>query len=466
MNLETPPARGGTKPTSGHTSSFRARYGIQSPDYIWILASAGMTDERNVMHWIMLAHQVTNPRVTRHSTVDLFSFFLYFGVRVRMADKTIVILGAGIGGIVTARELRRHLGVKHRIILIDRSATHSFPPSYLWVMVGWRKPTSIQRPISLLGKYGIEFIQSTIHSIDVDRRVVAADGKSFNFDYLVIALGSELVPQKIPGLAQANLSNYTLEGAQQIFSRLSDLSQRRITIVVASMPYKCPPAPYETAFLLKSYFTRKSRLEISIDVFTPEAAPLEVAGPPIGSAISKLLQQSNVGLHCSEKLVEVEPRDRTLRFESGRRIPYDLLIAVPPHEAPTVIREAGLTDETGWIPVDKASLKTRHENVFAIGDSVSLPLVSGLFLPKAGVFAHSEAEVVAFNIAMELSNAGRQKRFTGVGHCFLETGDGKAAYISGNFLVGDSPALTFNEPSVTYHWGKVLYERYWLWRWF
>src|SRR5437867_2062208 len=103
-----------------------------------------------------------------------------------MADRTILILGGGIGGIVTARELRRHLGNRHRVVVIDRSEIHSFPPSYLWVMMGWRKPSAIQKPLSSLERYGIEFHHASIQALHPDERLVITDKTTFRYDYLVI----------------------------------------------------------------------------------------------------------------------------------------------------------------------------------------------------------------------------------------------------------------------------------------
>ncbi|MDZ4278144.1 MAG: NAD(P)/FAD-dependent oxidoreductase, partial [Dehalococcoidia bacterium] len=154
-----------------------------------------------------------------------------------------------------------------------------------------------------------------------------------------------------------------------------------------------------------------------------------------------------------------------LRFEDGSDAPYDLLVAVPPHRAPSVVREAGLTDDTGWVPVDQHTLETQHEGVFAIGDVTRIMLPDGLPLPKAGVFAHGEAEVVARNVASRVLGSTAHARYDGKGYCFLEAGGGAAGLAQGDFFAHPRQ-ITLRSPNPLWHLGKVAFERYWLWRWY
>jgi sulfide:quinone oxidoreductase len=165
-------------------------------------------------------------------------------------------------------------------------------------------------------------------------------------------------------------------------------------------------------------------------------------------------------------VTDVDPRARRLTFANGATAEFDLLVYVPPHRVPTVVREAGLTNETGWIPVDRGTFETRFRGVYAIGDVVTVPLSIGKPLPKAGVFAHGEAEVVSANIADGWSGRAARRVFDGGGECFVETGDGRAGFGSGNFYGEPTPQVTLREPSRWWHWGKVLFERRWLWKWF
>ena len=153
---------------------------------------------------------------------------------------------------------------------------------------------------------------------------------------------------------------------------------------------------------------------------------------------------------------------RRLEFANGAHADFDLLAFVPPHRAPRVVRESALASETGWITVDRHSLETRFPGVYAIGDVVSIPLTLGKPLPKAGVFAHGEADVVAKNIASIVAGKPTTERFNGHGECFIEVGDGKAGFGGGDFYAEPRPLVSVHAPSRRHHLGKVLLEKMWL----
>ena len=169
-----------------------------------------------------------------------------------------------------------------------------------------------------------------------------------------------------------------------------------------------------------------------------------------------------------EKLIQgfTDAEKKRLLFENNVREDFDLCIVVPPHAAPEVVRASGLTDTTGWIPVDARSMQTRHPNVYALGDVSAISLPHGGTLPKIGGIAINQAEVIAHNIACEILRHSMKKEYTGTGSYFLETGEGKAGYLHVKFFDSSSMKAEFHEPSVTYHWAKVVAEKYWLWRWF
>jgi len=166
------------------------------------------------------------------------------------------------------------------------------------------------------------------------------------------------------------------------------------------------------------------------------------------------------------QLISVYPDKKKLQFKENKIVNYDLLIFIPPHQGPGVIRDSGIGNEMGWIPVDKNTLKTNHNNVFAIGDVASITLDSGKPLPKAGVFAHFEAEIVAKNIVADINGLKTDKKYDGYAYCFLELGYGKAGFAGGNFYAKPSPLVKMRNPGRIWHWGKALFEKYWFWKWF
>jgi sulfide:quinone oxidoreductase len=381
-------------------------------------------------------------------------------------NKKIVILGGGIGGIVTARDLRKHLGNQHRIILVDKNAFHTFQPSYFWMVIGWRTPAAITKPFTPLEKYGIEFHLGSVNAILPEQKKVVTDTGTLSFDYLVIAAGSENDFDTVPGLQAASNTFYTFEGAVELSKIIPRFPGGKIAIIVPNDGYKYPPAPYDTAFLLKSFYEKREMHDIDIQVFTPERMPLEFAGDEISSHIQDLLQQHHIECHTESVLKSIDSQKSILCLGDDRIIKFDLLITIPKYRPVSLPVESSLQNTEGWISVDKYTLQTHYDYIYAIGDATSIILDNGEPLPKAGVFANNQAEIVAYNIVQSINKNSERKQFSGYGFFFIETGTGRAANLHGNFFTQKEPRLSLNEPNVTFHWGKVVLEKYWIWRWF
>ena len=119
-------------------------------------------------------------------------------------------------------------------------------------------------------------------------------------------------------------------------------------------------------------------------------------------------------------------------------------------------------NEAGWVPVDKRTLQTRYQNVYAIGDVTAVTLANGKPLPKAAVFAEGQARAVARRIADEVQGVGAQTEFDGVGFCWIETGGGSAGFASGEFYAEPDPVVPLPHSGRMWHWGKILFEKYWM----
>jgi sulfide:quinone oxidoreductase len=379
----------------------------------------------------------------------------------------IVILGAGVGGLVAARALRKRLGAEHRIAVVDRSSDHLFAPSLLWLMVGERREEQIRRPLDGLARKGIEFVHGEVSHIDLGRRLVQTTGGPLDFDYLIVALGAQTAPGAVEGFAEMAHDLYSLDGCRDIWSALQRFTGGRVGVLVTSMPFKCPAAPYEAALLVEAFLRERGvRDRSEIHLYTPEHQPMPVAEAALGRAVVGLLKSRGVHYHPLFTFDQLRPQTREIVAADGRAEPVDLLIAVPPHQAPEVVRSSGLLGLSGWIHVDPHTLRTEHERVFAIGDVTSIRLPSGKSLPKAGVFAHGEAEVVARQIADELRGRESQASFDGRGYCWIETGDGRAGFAGGSFYADPEPRVRIARPGRLWHWGKVAFEKWWLARWF
>lgn len=389
-----------------------------------------------------------------------------------MSNKRIIILGGGIGGIVTANKLREELPANVEITLIERNKIHSFAASYLWLMVNQRKAEKISTPLSNLIDKGVNLIFEEAKSIDTKTKVVETENHKFNYDYLILSLGSEL-DKKYLDRADEDIHNfYTYEGAQKLRASLSAIESGEIVITIESMPYKCPGAPYEAAMLIADYIRKRGLQEkIKTSLYTPEPQPLPVAGPDLGKAVSDLLIQKGIRFFTHHQLSDVNTDAKTIKFNDRNEQKYDLLIVVPKHNPPAVVANSGLSDNNGqanWVPVDKNTLKTNADNVYAIGDVTSITIPGKwqpdkpMKLPKAGVFAHSQAITVSEIIAAEINGRKTSSTFCGDGFCMLEAGENLAGFAYGDFFGEPNPQVKMKNLGKAWHLGKVLFEKWWL----
>ncbi len=377
-----------------------------------------------------------------------------------MSGRTVLVLGGGLGGLIAATHLRRLLGTDHRVVLVEKKPTFSLCMANLWLMTGERHDQHQgERPLSELGARGIEVVQAEIEAIDPVAKTVRTGTGALQADYLIVSLGAEKHPQALPGFVESALNIYESNGALRIRDALAEFRGGRVVVLVSRTPFSCPSAPYETALLVDSVLRQKSvRDQSEIAVYTPEDLPMPVAGAHVGRALVEILR---------ERQVEFQPEQIPMKIESDRRrvlfeledTSFDLLIGVPAHRAPTVVRESGLTDASGWVPVDPVTLQTRLPGVYAIGDVTAIRLANGMFLPKAGVFADAEARVVAESIAAEINGGEGTPRYDGQGFCYIEVGDGKAAYGSGSFYGMPGPRISLEPPSDRYRREKEDLER-------
>lgn len=377
--------------------------------------------------------------------------------------RTALVLGAGIGGITAAQALRRLLPAGDRVVVVERERDHVFAPSLLWHIVGDSEPSKFTRPIAALTDKGIELVTGDIARIDPSAPAVEVGGKTLTGDAMIVALGADYAPETVPGLAEHGLNFYTLAGATQIRAALDTFTGGRIVVLTAGPGYKCPAAPYEAAMLVEA-FCRKHGLrdKTELAIHAAEPAPMPVAGPVAGGQIKMMLERKGIAYFPQRQVTRVEPG--TLHFAEGAAAGFDLLLYVPPHRVPAVVKAAGLCADSGWVPVDRETLATKHPKVWAIGDVTAIPLKMGRPLPKAGVFAGGQAEVVAQNIAAAWRGREPTARFGGHGMCFLEIGGGMAGMGSGNFYAEPLPDVRMRFPNPLWHLGKMLYEKYWLWR--
>ena len=378
-----------------------------------------------------------------------------------MERSTVLVLGAGTGGIITAKSLSKMAGKRARIILIEKEETNVFAPSLLWLMVGKRRREQVFRRTRKIADANIEIVIGKIESIDPLDVSVMVKGKRYKGDYMVVSLGVEQTTEH--HLNHIGHDFYTLWGSSDIYENLKKFKGGQIVILVPSLPFKCPAAPYEAAMLIESYIRNKGiRSKTEISLYTPEPGPMGVAGKEISAAVEQLLERKGIK-YFPEHLLTASG-EKELTFKNGKSAQFDLLAYTPKHQCPSVLNQNSLVGESGWIDVHRNTMETMFQNVYAIGDVTTIPLELGKPLPKAGVFAHFQAETVAFNITQRIIGSDSRKTFNGEGKCFLETGDGMAGYAGGDFYGSPLPEVKMKNPAYYWHWTKVWFEKYWFYK--
>ena len=384
--------------------------------------------------------------------------------------KRILILGAGFGGLTTANLLQKNLSlssVEHQISIADSKDYFIMGLVNLWILSGIRTLEDSKIALSRLKDKGISYLNGEVTAIDLVSRTVTIKGSStlrLEYDYLVIALGSEFALENVKGFLENGGANlYDAEQVPKLREKILSLKKGRIAICITSVPYKCPPAPYEASLLINDILVKNgTRDSIDIEIYTPTPIALPVAGAKVSEDVINLLNDNHINFHPLHKIKTVLDKEM-IEFENGNKIKYDLLIAIPPHRVPEVIRNSDLIKQgQNWINVDKFSLKTDYQNVFAIGDVNEIKVNENVAIPKAGVFAEAQAKVVSQQIIDDIEN-NRDKlsssKFDGKGFCFMEVGDKKAGYIAADFYNEGGPVTLLEPPSKESYEKKLDFER-------
>ena len=368
----------------------------------------------------------------------------------------ILIVGGGTGGTILGNNLARRLSGeiragKARITMLSASDKHMYQPGLLYVAFGQMMPDELYRDQASLLESSIEFHVDPVEKFMLDKnRVKTRSGKTHEYDILVIATGSRIVPQEIPGLREGSETFYSEAGAVKMFKRLREFQGGTVAIVVG-VPHKCPIAPVEVTFALHDYFkARGIRDKVHMKYHYPIGRIHTIENVAIWAKPE--FDRMGVEYETLFNVKEVDVENKVVRSEEGTETQYDLLISIPPHRGMEVVETDGL-GQGGWIPTDRHQLKmTGHDNVYVLGDTTNLPV------SKTGSAAHFEAEVVAENIASMIKIGTPVREYDGKVYCFIETGHDSATYAMFNYA--NPPDL--KSPNKSMHWFKMSYNKmYW-----
>ncbi|MEM3399119.1 MAG: FAD/NAD(P)-binding oxidoreductase, partial [Nitrososphaerota archaeon] len=330
--------------------------------------------------------------------------------------KKILVVGGGTGGTIVANVLARKLSRKEaEITVVSESPKHIYQPAFIYTALGYNlhERDIVRGEEELLDK-NVKLIIDNALRIDVeDRYVVLERTGKLDYDYMVIATGSRIVPEEVPGY-QATYHFYGLEEANRLSKALEEFSGGVIAVGIGGIPYKCPPAPAEFCCLLDYYFTRKKiRDKVEIHYLSP--LPRTFPHEAVAEAITEMMEKKDIHWHPMFNIESVDPEKRIVYSLEGESLRFDLLVMVPPHRGAKVVEESGLGVDGGWIPVDKHALQYKdYSEVYVIGDATNLPV------SKSGAAAHFEAKVVGDRIYADITGKKSKPVYDGRVLCFCD----------------------------------------------
>ena len=359
--------------------------------------------------------------------------------------KHVLVLGAGFGGLELAARLSESYADAVRVTLLDRNDSFFFGFSKLEVMLGRKSSEDVRLSYRDITKDGVEFRRETVTGIDPAGRRVTTDAHSYDPDFLVVALGADYDMGATPGLLEGGCEYYTLAGAERMRESLDAFEGGKVLLSVLGQPFKCPPAPFEGAFLLHEHFTQRGiRESVQMTMTFPMQRPVPVTG-----AVSQLFRDGLADRGIEERpeqlVTSIDPANKEARLATGETLPYDLFIGIPVHRAPDPLPASGLT-VNGWVPVDQSNLRTPYPGVYAIGDVCTGPRT----VAKAGIFAEAAARVVAEDIASTIAGGRPPAPYGGSGICYAEFGEGRVSKVEVDFLGGRAPAAQPYAPTLAH----------------
>jgi sulfide:quinone oxidoreductase len=382
--------------------------------------------------------------------------------------KKLLVLGAGTAGTMIVNRLRRSLDVAEwDITVVDQDDVHHYQPGYLFLPFGTYSPRQITRSRHTTLPDGVDFVIGDVDRVDAAASTVAlTDGRTFGYDYLVIASGTTPRPDQTPGMLDSEWRRsifdfYTFEGAKALATALKAFDHGRLVVHITDMPIKCPVAPLEFTFLAEAWLRQRGvRDKVEIVYVTP--LPGAFTKPTCSQTLGYMLTDRKIALETDYMVERIDVEKKALVSYDERVVPFDLLVTVPLNMGADFVARSGLGDELNFVPVDKATLQSKaHPNIFAIGDACDIPA------SKAGSVAHFAVEIFTENFLELIAGKPMTGSFDGHANCFIEAGDGKGLLIDFNYdtepLMGKYPLPVVGPMSLlketrTNHLGKLAFR--------
>ncbi|NJD26781.1 MAG: NAD(P)/FAD-dependent oxidoreductase [Chloroflexi bacterium] len=373
--------------------------------------------------------------------------------------KRVLVLGGGVGGTLTANLLARRL--RRRIdrgqvdvTLVDEAGAHVYQPGFMYIAMGGEREEKLsRRERSLLDSRINLVIDKAVRIDEGAGTVTLAGGAIVPYDFLVLATGARILPEVIEHFEAEAHHFYTAAAARKLRRALDAFKGGKVVVGIASMPYKCPPAPLEVAFLIESELRDRGLREKSeVHFCSPIGRAFTIES--VSEMATPILEDKGIELHTFFNVEAIDPERKVVESLEGEELPYDLLVLVPPHKGQQFLIDSGFAPAPGgWLPTDRNTLLVGgRPNVWALGDATDLPL------SKAGSTAHFEAPVVVEGIVAGLEGrvpAGKHAAYEGRVMCFFEVGDGKGTLLRFDYDHPPQPP----KPNVFWHLGKIVFNK-------
>lgn len=375
--------------------------------------------------------------------------------------QNVLVLGGGVGGTLvanlTSRKLKSEIDRgEASVTVVDDTGEHIYQPGYMYIAMGNERPERLKRPERSLLDKRVKLEIGRAVAIDEKARKVTLDGgRELAYDQLILSTGSRIVPEEIEHFDTEAHHFYGPDAAARLRGALDAFTGGRIVIGIAGMPYKCPPAPLEVAFLIEHELRQRGlRDKSEMHYCSPIGRAFTIES--VSEMATPILEEKGIELHTFFNVETIDPAKKVIGSLEGEELPYDLLILVPPHKGAQLVIDAGLAPPSGWLPTDQHTLEVKgHPGIYALGDATDLPL------SKAGSTAHFEAPVVAERVSAAVKGrkpSGKHASYEGKVMCFFEVGDGKGTLLQFDYEHPPQPP----KPNRLWHLGKIVFNKtYW-----
>ncbi len=290
-----------------------------------------------------------------------------------VAARRVLITGSGNAAISLANKLRilnnpRELD----ITVVGNEVRHFCRADGTLVALGMKNYRKSVKDIEFLLNNDIEFVRDEVTGVFPEHRMITTrSGKKFDYDILVIATGSSFRTELLPGYDGEAKHFYDLQHALELSKALEDFTGGKIVVGLSEPPVQCPMAIHEFVLLLQEQLKDAGKLEGSeIHFVYPQGGVFPDSG--ISSMFTGMFSERGITVHSDFTVKEISQKNKEVVSESGEKINYNLLVLSPPTRGQNYLAESGLTDELGYVKVNKNTLQAENvDDVFAIGDSTS-----------------------------------------------------------------------------------------------